>query len=165
MNRLIAATTVAGIIFLAGCGTGDGAEQSDSNNESATRAETSSTTAGPPPTANDQTTTTGPEGLGLKDRPPDSTLSYKDQRVTGTLGSYCWGSGCADVAAPMWRASRSHRRETASPSPLARPSSSTSAVRGRTRWMPQPIPSTRRAKHSQVQTASNFLCPVANRKM
>lgn len=98
MNRLIAATAVAGIIFLAGCGTGDGAEQSGGNNESATRLGTSPTTSGPPPTADDQTTTTGPKDLRLKDRPPDSTLSYKDQRVTGTLGSYCWGSVCADVA-------------------------------------------------------------------
>lgn len=47
MNRLIAATAVAGIIFLAGCATGDGAEQAGGNSESATRPETSPTTAGP----------------------------------------------------------------------------------------------------------------------
>ncbi len=40
--------------------------------------------------------TTGLQGAGDLDRPPESTLSYGEQEVKGTLGSYCWGNMCAD---------------------------------------------------------------------
>lgn len=63
-----------------------------------TSTETGPKTAAPSPTANDQTSTTRPGATSLSDQPPDSTLSYKDQTVTGTLGSYCWGSVCTDMA-------------------------------------------------------------------
>lgn len=32
--------------------------------------------------------------------PPEATLSFGDRTVTGSLGSYCWSSGCADAAFP-----------------------------------------------------------------
>ena len=45
--------------------------------------------------------TTGLQGAGDLDRPPDSTLSYDAQEVKGSLGSYCWGDTCADMAYPV----------------------------------------------------------------
>jgi hypothetical protein len=46
--------------------------------------------------------TTGLQGAGGDlDRPPDSTLSHGGQEVRGTLGSYCWGDTCADMAYPV----------------------------------------------------------------
>lgn len=98
MNRLIAATAVVGVIFLAGCGAGGGGtEQSRGSNESITRAETSPASTGSSITSDNRTTPTTPEPSS-PDHPPDSTLTYEGQTVTGVFGSYCWGSVCADMA-------------------------------------------------------------------
>jgi hypothetical protein len=80
----LAALTVALvriIFFLAGCGSQTGKEPSDHparQQRAATNEEPSSS------------------------EPPESTLSFTDQTVTGELGSYCWSSGspatCADAA-------------------------------------------------------------------
>jgi len=45
--------------------------------------------------------TTVQERAGDLDRPPDSTLAYGGQEVRGSLGSYCWGDTCADMAYPV----------------------------------------------------------------
>lgn len=45
--------------------------------------------------------TTVQKKAGHLDRPPDSTLSYGGQEVRGSLGSYCWGDTCADMAYPV----------------------------------------------------------------
>lgn len=45
--------------------------------------------------------TTVQKKAGDLDRPPDSTLSYGGQEVRGSLGSYCWGDTCADMAYPV----------------------------------------------------------------
>ncbi len=99
MYRTIAAATVAALFLLVGCGTGGGAKQSDggSESESSTRMGTSPTSTSPPTTSTNRTTSTTPEP-NLPDRPPDSTLAFRSRVVTGALGSYCWGSVCADVA-------------------------------------------------------------------
>lgn len=84
MHRLIALIAVAGVIFLAGCGTGGGAGQPGGDSNSVTPAET-----GVGITA---------DKTNIPDRPPDSTLYYKDQFAAGALGSYCWGSACVEAA-------------------------------------------------------------------
>jgi hypothetical protein len=37
-----------------------------------------------------------PTLMGGGSRPPDSTLSYGGETVSGALGTYCWKRGCAD---------------------------------------------------------------------
>ena len=74
---------VVGIVFfLTGCGSQAGKAPSD-------------------PSAGQERTATNEE-LSIS-KPPDSTLSFGDQTVTGELGSYCWSSPgspatCADAA-------------------------------------------------------------------
>jgi len=52
-----------------------------------------------------RTQTTGPEASTSASvdlpEPPKATLSFGDRTVTGSLGSYCWSSVCADTAFPV----------------------------------------------------------------
>ncbi len=51
--------------------------------------------------------TSGPDGSASASgdlpgpEPPEATLSFGDRTVTGSLGSYCWSTGCADAAFPV----------------------------------------------------------------
>jgi hypothetical protein len=84
--------TLVLVLLLAGCSAGQG----DSVGSTTTVQETATHSA-----AQEETTVFAVPG------PPDSTLSYGGQEVTGTLGTYCWnfsggssasaGSGCVDM--------------------------------------------------------------------
>jgi hypothetical protein len=73
MNVLM---TLILVLVLAGCAAGQG-------NAGRTLAEDATT-------ANGTEETTIQQEAGGRMRPPDSTLSYGEQEVGGTLGSYCW---------------------------------------------------------------------------
>jgi hypothetical protein len=77
------------VVLLAGCAAGQGGAGS-----ATTQVETAAHSA--------KEETTVLKDKGNLRRPPDSTLSYGEQEVKGSLGSYCWNYGnsglCADTA-------------------------------------------------------------------
>jgi hypothetical protein len=79
--------TLVLVLLLAGCAAG--------------RGDAGRTLAEDATTANGTAETTIQQEAGGRMRPPDSTLSYGEQEVRGTLGSYCWSlrssSLCADT--------------------------------------------------------------------
>jgi hypothetical protein len=86
---IIAVVAAAGIFFLAGCGRYVGEGPPDPSGR------TTSSEAPSEPGAKDRTVTHQEEPFVPK--PPDSTLSFGDQTVIGTLGSFCWTGGCGDA--------------------------------------------------------------------
>jgi hypothetical protein len=86
--------TLVLVLLLAGCAAGQGNAGRTPTEEETTAHETEETTA-----YNEETTIQ--KRAGDLDRPPDSTLSYGGQEVRGSLGSYCWGDTCADMAYPV----------------------------------------------------------------
>jgi hypothetical protein len=71
------------IVALSGCGMTSGSGDTDDSSKMRSIEETSN---GPEPTL-----------IGGGSRPPDSTLSYGGETVSGTLGTYCWINGCVDT--------------------------------------------------------------------
>ena len=75
--------TLVLVLLLAGCAAGQGDGAGSATTQEGT-------------TSNGAEETTVQKRTGDRNRPPDSTLFYGAQLVTGTLGSYCWGDMCAD---------------------------------------------------------------------
>lgn len=90
--RFFSCLLSAGIaIVLSGCGTG--AANPSSPGDKAAFKESSNTRTEPA-----KSTSATQEGTVALDRPPDSTLTYKNTTMKGKLGSYCGAGGCADSA-------------------------------------------------------------------
>lgn len=69
-----------------------------SSNDRATVAETPSGEPSPATTGVREPESPGIGSVDDLDEPPNSTLAFKEQREVGALGSYCYGSVCADAA-------------------------------------------------------------------
>jgi hypothetical protein len=110
MSRLSFALTIAAlvgaIVVLSGFALQSLFASDPANEDAAEETEeaTQATETTEETTALEETTglqeTTALQGGGIA-QPPDSTLSYGGQEVKGTLGSYCWGNACADMAYPV----------------------------------------------------------------